>query len=105
MKCTDNLDKCKASCCKVLPFYVKSFPGDIWEDYYIKHGLEFTRISRTLIKVLVPYDCKQLDESNLCKLHGSEDKPSLCKALNEKTATNYHITDGCIYKKGEKNEG
>lgn len=100
--CVSNLDICHASCCRVLPFNIKSYPGDNLEDYYRKHGCGIKRLSREFITVLVPCICKNLDtETNLCMLHDKGTKPALCKSLNSTTCNSrkYYLTEGCIYKK------
>jgi len=100
--CLDNLDKCKASCCRMLSFNLNVCIGHPLEDYYRKHGLKVTRLDRNTITILVPNICKQLDtETNLCKLHDTGKKPYYCRALNKKTIQNgqFYITEGCIYGK------
>lgn len=99
--CLSNLDKCKASCCKLITFNVRCFPGSNIEDYYLKRGLTIHRLDRNTITVLVPSVCNQLDENNKCKLHGTNKKPVSCCDLNEKTIKSgkYWLTEGCLLKK------
>lgn len=97
--CLANLPNCKASCCRCIAVFIKSYPGDHTEDYYVKHGITVKRINREMIQLIVPNICKQLDETtNLCKLHDSGNKPIACKNLGYSTTSKYYITEGCIYK-------
>lgn len=100
--CEKNLHICKASCCKVLVFNVSGFMTKEMKDYYLKHGCKLKRISRNVIRVVVPSICNQLDpKTNLCRLHNSPEKPSLCIKLNADTMKEdkFYCTEGCIYGK------
>ena len=99
MNCLENLDKCKASCCRNLPFELNISIGHPLEDYYRKHGVKLIRVSRNILKLIIPHDCHQLTEDNRCKLHGTKDKPYHCRMLDEKTAKldKIYLTEGCIY--------
>lgn len=98
--CLSNLDKCKASCCKVLAFTLPGYLGRDLIDYYIKHGCNVKKISRDLTRILVPIVCPQLDpKTNLCKLHNTPDKPRLCVMQDAETMRSgrFYCTEGCIY--------
>ena len=100
-KCLDNLNICRASCCKWLPFYHHGFMSADLKDYYEKHGCKLERIKRDLYRIIVPCVCPQLDPVTcLCKLHGTAEKPKLCVDQNEETIKTgrYYLTEGCIYK-------
>jgi len=97
-----NLGVCKASCCRVLSFVIETYMSDKLRDYYTKHGCKIERVGRNRWNIVVPCICPQLDpETNLCKLHGTDEKPKLCVEMNEKTMENgrYYCTEGCIYGK------
>jgi hypothetical protein len=102
--CTDNLEKCKASCCRWLSFNLNSFPNDRNEDYYRKHGCVVRRIDRNMIEIGVPSVCAQLDENNHCKLHGTKQKPLLCVLMNEESVKTgrYYKTEGCMFYETKK---
>lgn len=98
--CLSNLDKCKASCCKVIVFEWKGYMPQTYADYYLKHGCKLKRVSRDSIKVIVPSVCRYLDQdTSLCTLHDTNDKPLLCRKLDHTTykSGGFHITEGCIY--------
>ena len=101
MDCLSNLDKCKASCCKSISFDLNLPMHHPLEDYYCKRGLKVIRNSRTSMSVIVPHHCAQLDDDLKCKLHGTPQKPALCRQLNAETAKTrlFRITEGCIYGK------
>jgi hypothetical protein len=40
--------------------------------------------------------CPQLDENNLCKLHGTDKKPEMCKRFDAEHTVGFLITEGCI---------
>jgi hypothetical protein len=104
MNCTDNLDKCKAMCCKLLPFDLNIPIGHPLEDYYRKRGLSVTRTGRGTIRVIIPHRCAQLTPEDHCKLHNTPSKPHTCTAFNEENAHNgkYHIPTHCIYEKKQE---
>ena len=96
MNCMDNLKNCKAVCCKELAFFLEK-PNPIQKDYYEKHGCKLIRLSHTKWKVLVPSRCEQLTEDNKCGLHGTPQKPLMCRRFGEETVKNYHIDKKCVY--------
>ena len=94
MNCKDNLDKCQASCCKLLvfdKFYLKQ--EEI--EYYQTHGCKIERGLNRGWRILVPMKCPQL-ENNLCKIQDT--KPKLCSDMCEKTKSKYYLTEGCVLK-------
>lgn len=46
----------------------------------------------------VPSVCQALTSENKCSLHGTPEKPFCCTDLNQETAHNYYLTEGCIFK-------
>ena len=98
MDCLNNLDKCDAKCCKVLPMMLNN-PTQAFLDYYQTHGCEIIRKSRTIYQVLIPNVCPQL-ENNKCKLHDGK-KPYLCDRFG-KVTDGYYIPDNCIHAKKVK---
>lgn len=97
--CLSNLEKCKASCCRLLVFDVWCPKGHPKIDYYEKRGLRVIRKSRELISVYIPHRCAQLTDDCLCKLHDTKDKPKACTNFTRETAKDglYVVTEGCIY--------
>ena len=95
MDCKSNLGNCQAACCKLLAFNIETHSEDRL-DYYRKHGCQVLRLKRGLYRILVPSRCVQLDNDNLCKLHGTEDKPKLCRAFNENNKSRFFIPKGCL---------
>ena len=95
VSCKSNLNKCKAACCRWLGFTV----GNLTRDkihYYKTHGCKVTRLSHTTYHIEVPTKCAQLDDNNLCKLHGTDEKPKLCTKFDENNTKGYIIPEGCI---------
>ncbi|QDP57865.1 MAG: hypothetical protein Unbinned1693contig1002_9 [Prokaryotic dsDNA virus sp.] len=93
--CLSNLDKCKASCCRVLCFdYPNLLQSKI--HYLETHGCTIKRSADRKYKVLVPLKCPHLTDDCLCDLHNN--KPLLCKGLDENNIKGYEITEGCILK-------
>lgn len=99
MKCLENLHICKASCCKLLGFGIIN-PTQERIHYYETHGCKVVRHSRLQYEVLVPMVCPQLDSTNRCKLHDSDNKPKMCQRFDENNTTGFLITEGCILKNG-----
>lgn len=99
MNCIDNLDKCKASCCRIVSFIVNGYLSEAMSEWYNARGCKLKVLSRKSFRVEIPHKCPHLTKDGLCDLHGSGKKPYVCKALDEKTAKNgnYTITEGCIY--------
>ena len=95
MNCLDNLDKCKASCCKLLGFGIIN-PTQERIHYYETHGCKVVRHNRSQYEVLVPFQCPQLDDTNRCKLHGTDKKPKMCCRFDSENTTGFIITEGCI---------
>ena len=86
--------------------------------YHELHGFIIKRLKNRKWKLTIPYEifknnivkgefleiptiCSALTSDNKCSFHGTDKKPSICKALNEETAKldNIMITGGCIYGK------
>lgn len=97
-ECLANLPSCLASCCRCVSFQLKN-PTQDNLHYYRLHNCETIRMDRNIWKIVVPVKCSALTENNLCKLHGTDKKPFVCRALNEKTAHRFHKTSNCIYYK------
>ncbi len=100
MGCVDNLHRCKAECCRFLPFDVMAPPKSPTEYYYKLRGIKIKRINKSLIRVFVPQVCGQLTDDNKCKLHGTGKKPKVCVVYGQlsKHNENHEIPDTCIYK-------
>jgi len=92
----NNLEKCNASCCKVLVFNIKLLSKDM-KKYYEHHGVKIIKYGRGY-RAIVPVNCLQLDENNLCKLHNTKDKPRCCVNLVENNTSSYYLTEGCMLK-------
>ncbi len=91
--CLSNLDKCKASCCRLLCFDYP-FIQQSHIDYLEAHGCEVKRIKGLGWRVLVPFKCPHLTDDNLCDMH--ENKPISCRSLDHGNTKGYEITEGCI---------
>ena len=100
--CLENLHICNASCCRELSFDQGGHMTDMIKDYYTKHGCKVIRLSRALNRIVIPMICPQLDQAtNLCKLHGTDEKPRPCQKLSADTMKeeHYRCTEGCMYGK------
>ncbi len=128
MNCLDNLEKCKANCCKVVGFNLignvsrfvvfDTMTKDI-KHYNELHGFQVKRLKNRKWQVIIPeylfkkaiITKKQKDEitikipvtcsalkDNKCSLHGTNQKPYWCNDLREETTYKYFLTEGCIYK-------
>jgi len=92
-----NLDKCKAACCRWLVF--GDFP--LTRDhihYYETHGCKVERVARGRYKIRVPVSCPQLGDDNLCRLHGTKQKPTICNRFGEGSTKGYFIPKSCLLK-------
>lgn len=98
--CLDNLPRCHAACCRVLPFNLNVTIGHPMEDYYRKHGLEVKRLDRNTIRILIPWVCKGIDtDMNLCRYHGTSDKPYACRVFGDMKTEGYYIPPECRFNK------
>lgn len=96
--CLSQIHICKGSCCKKLSFKVKGLTPSK-KYYYEVHGCTVLHLGEDKWDVHIPIVCPQLNEKNLCGLHGTDKKPDLCTALNDVTAHSgmFIITEGCVY--------
>ena len=103
MNCLENLKICKAACCRGFAFDLEiKFQDKL--NYYKYHGCKIERIKRNIYRIFVPLKCQMLDENNLCKLHGTDKKPTICRKNTVDNPIGI-IPDTCLMKKqGGKNE-
>ena len=127
MDCLGNLNRCQAACCKVLVFFLRD-PANINQhpilynpsqdllNYYKLHNCKLERIdhsnwkvivegerqlfqmSKNLWRMLITVNCQALTQDNLCGLHGTEEKPRVCRRFDENHTEGYFIPDKCILK-------
>ena len=95
MDCIKNLNKCKAACCRWMVFGDYSLSPDQMH-YYITHGCVLELVSIGKYKIRVPINCPQLGDDNLCKLHGTSDKPNICTRFDETHTDGTWIPPSCI---------
>lgn len=92
----DCLNECDANCCRYLQFPIGVL-ADYLEDqsyleYVIYHGIPIHITEDEEIMAHVKVDCEKLD-GKLCRLHGSEDKPTICKEYSNKSCINDESDD------------
>ena len=95
MDCLGNLHKCKASCCKTISFVLNVNLSQDQVKYYEYHGCVVSKIKHGTWRIIVPVKCKMLTYDYKCKLHGTPDKPAVCRIGPLKTK-DYVITKGCL---------
>jgi len=71
MNCLQNLNKCKAICCKIININGK----------------------------IIYAPCKALNSDDTCSLHGTDKKPEICRRFDENHTEGYYIPSTCIYNK------
>lgn len=124
--CLECHHKCKARCCTTIAFYglkkrwrrgetvrlsVENITPDM-EWYYKLHRVHYHNgvLSFILLDhewdnkiLLVNKKCDYLQDDLTCKGH-PDDKPNVCKELNETTAQEkrMYITKGCMYEQQNK---
>jgi hypothetical protein len=94
--CLNNLNVCKASCCKVISFTVKALTEDRIR-YYEYHGCNIRKNKNRTFTIEVPAKCEKLTHDYKCSLHGSMFKPVDCRMSPNKAGGNFILTEGCIY--------
>lgn len=105
MDCLNNLQNCKAECCKGIVFGIKGPVSQDKMNYFHMHGCKLFRKNRDEYLVRVPVKCLMLDENNKCRVHGTETKPKLCNAFKEGNTSGYYVPEGCLLNKKEVNNG
>jgi len=90
--CLANLKNCKASCCRNIVFKEKILT-DLFKEYYKAHGCKVEQLPNRTYRIVVPMKCPHLTD-NKCDIHNN--KPMLCRRLNNHTKHQYYITDGCV---------
>ena len=65
------------------------------KKYYEYHGCKIVRKKRNLYSINIPVKCQMLTEDYKCKLHGTPEKPSICRNGPKKEGP-YLITEGCL---------
>ena len=117
MNCLDNLERCKASCCRGFRFhggeptvsdgvaiFFREPLTDDEEYYYQLHGVGTTTdavliplgsLRREGDDYLVDARCEALGDDFLCKLH--PDKPKVCSGYTEADASDGAPTEGCYF--------
>ena len=104
MNCLDNLEKCKASCCKQVLFNV---PGNQCENlivistmtddkkhYYNLHGLIVNRLRNRLWEINIPtHIFENAVMVTISETMGLLKVPTICKALTIENKCSFHGTD------------
>lgn len=122
MNCLDNLDKCKAACCKGVTFKsprpkrnqkVFMFKQDEISDdmirYYDLHDITVTENNELIFhapiwkyvngQLHVTKHCNALTDNLRCSIH--ENKPQVCKDFNKTTAYSgeFTVPPNCIFRR------
>jgi len=93
--CIDNLDLCKAACCKFMFYDAINLTEDRLK-YFRIHGFIVKKLEVNKWRILIPAKCSKLTEDNKCGIH--ESKPLDCKSFGELTGSDFWLPDECIYK-------
>ena len=94
MNCLDNLNKCKAECCRYFVFDMKGQMTDDLKKYYNAH--ENVKVIGE--KVYIYNKCKYLGKDNKCKVYfRPELRPKICKEGYTETDKGVDYPKSCIF--------
>lgn len=101
--CIENLDKCKAHCCKYLGFHVynrgKQYLKDV-KSYYKMYPNVRVIDRGTFVVVLIKQQCGHLDSDNTCKNYSN--RHSYCREGYSKVKESVIFFPHCIYTPDKK---
>jgi len=88
--CLENLDKCNAECCKIIPFKISHVSGPL-HVWLVTRGA--MRVGNWYLLRCV---CPRLSADNTCSIHGLNIYPTMCGYFVGQKE-DYWIPENCIY--------
>lgn len=86
--------QCGGKCCKFLTFPLNAKNDSDVQKYYALRG--HVMRSKRLGKILVLHvPCENLSETGKCMNY--DNRPDVCRNMNEKTLVKYNVPKGCKY--------
>jgi hypothetical protein len=99
MDCIKQLPICKAACCKVIELIDINLTQDKINYYKLRNCKVKQLPDRIRWSIEIPLPCSALGEDNLCTLHGTPQKPLICRKFDENNTKGCYIPDKCILAK------
>ena len=93
-KCEDNLDRCKARCCKYLAQTLSILTTKDKIEYYKLHGAIIKKHKNGYV-MLLPVSCQKLGSNNKCQIYGN--RPRTCREAYIKNKRTNVFMPHCIY--------
>ncbi len=95
MDCVSNLSKCKAACCKLLGVH-KDVVTKEEKSVFKRENVRVNKLGNGKFLLLLPIRCAALSEDNLCDLHGTDLKPSICRMYDGKHIRGVLVPKHCL---------
>lgn len=60
------------------------------------------KVTETMYRIIAEMECTALTAEDLCSLHGTEEKPRLCRRFDENHTEGYYIPEKCVLNNSRK---